>query len=109
MRRILIVEGCEVFDAVCKCGERVVSLLSEDIEGPEIIIDRKGWVYAMDDQVFSPQPLEAKVVARSRCMECREVGEYEMRFRTGVLASWKKLRGLSSWQDTEKVRPKEFP
>lgn len=89
MPRILVHEECEVFDAKCECGERVVSLNSHKGVEKDFLVDRKGWAYAMDDELFIPQSLSADILARSRCMECGLVGIYLLKFRTGVMKSWK--------------------
>lgn len=110
MSRILVHEECEVFDAVCKCGERVVSLSLPGTGGTDILMDIKGWVYVMDDDIFIPKLIDLDVSARSRCMECGLLSTYQMRFRAGVLSSWSeitKYRGLSSEQDIGTKQPEE--
>ena len=101
MLRILVHSECDAFNATCKCGDRVLSLSTSDIEGPDIILSRDGWVYSIGDGLFLPKTTNADVVARSRCMECKEANEYSMKFRFGVLRSWSELQEPFSTQDIE--------
>ncbi len=76
---------------------------SDEINEPDIIMDRKGWVYLMDDSIFIPRCMDIDVPARSRCMECGKIGEYCLQFRSGVLKSWSDVTRKNVGKRTEKV------
>jgi hypothetical protein len=110
MTRILVHENCYVFDAKCECGENVKVIYSDDIDEKDLIVDKKGWIYVMDEMKFIPKLINQDIAARSRCIECGLRARFWLQFRSGFLKFWSEITKHQEpflAQDSETKPPEE--